>query len=63
MHVIQTTVIGAPWFRREIGWNWFSNRVVDEWNGRSNYIVSAETMGSFKRRLDKFMDEDDDGWN
>ena len=25
----------------------------------SHRIVSGETMGSFKRRLDKFMDEDD----
>ena len=49
-------------FRREIGCNWFSNRVVDEWNGLSNHIVSVETMGRFERRLDKFMDEDD-RWN
>ena len=41
----------------EIGRNWFSN-LVDEWNGLSNHAISAETMGSFKRRLDKFMDED-----
>ena len=39
--------------------NWFSNKVVDEWNELSNHIVSGETMGSFKRRLDKFMGEDD----
>ena len=45
-----------------MGRNWFSNRVVDKWNRLSNYIVSVETMVSFKRRLDKFMDEDD-GWN
>ena len=45
-----------------IGRNWFSNRVVNDWKGFSNLIVSAETMGSFKRRLDKFMDEDD-RWN
>ena len=32
------------------------------WNRLSNHIVSTETMGSFKRRLDKFMDEDD-RWN
>ena len=44
-------------FKRKIERNWFSNRVVDEWN-RLN-IVSAQTLGSFKRRLDKFMDEDD----
>ena len=46
-------------FRREMGRNWFSNRVVDEWNRLNNHIVDAQTLGSFKRRLDKFMDEDD----
>ena len=46
-------------FRREIGREWFSNRAVDEWNRFSHRIVSGETMGSFKRRLDKFMAEDD----
>ena len=39
--------------------NCFSNRVVDEWSGLSNHIVSVKTMGRLKRRLDKFMDEDD----
>ena len=48
-------------FKREIGRNWFSNRVLNEWNRLNNHIVSAQTMGSFKR-LDKFMDEND-MWN
>ena len=39
------------------------NSVVGAWSRLSNYIVSGETMGSFKRRLDKFMNEDDDKWN
>ena len=54
--------------RREIGSNWFSDRAVDEWNrlnnnnnNNNNNTVSAQTLGSFKRRLDKFMDEND-GW-
>ena len=42
-----------------LGKNWFSNRVVDEWNGLSNQVVSGESVGSFKRRLDKFMDGGD----
>ena len=37
----------------------FSNRVVDRWNRLSDLIVSAQTLGSFKRRSGKFMDEDD----
>ena len=53
--------LGKFRFRREIERNWFSNRVVDEWNILSNPIVSGETMESFKRS-DKLMDEDDK-WN
>ena len=33
-----------------------------ECNGLGNHIVSAETIESFKRRLNKFMNEDD-GWD
>ena len=46
-------------FRKEIGRNWFTNRVVDEWNGLSEHVVGADSISCFKRRLDKFMDEDD----
>ena len=45
-------------FRKEIGKNWFTNRVVDEWNKLSVYVVNAETIDSFKTRLDKFMDSE-----
>ena len=45
--------------RREIGRKWFSNRVADEWNRFNDHIVIAQTLGRFKRRLVKFMDEDD----
>ena len=34
-------------FKREIRRNWFSNRMVDEWNGLNNNFVSAETIGIF----------------
>ena len=46
-------------FKKELGKNWFANRVVDEWNRLSNQVVSAKTLESFKRRLDKHMDGDD----
>ena len=46
-------------FKKEIGKNWFTNRVVDEWNKLSNHVVSAETISCFKKRLDNFMDGDD----
>ena len=34
--------------------NFFSNRVVDAWNELPQYVVDAETLNSFKARLDKF---------
>ncbi len=46
-------------FNKDIGKNWFTNRVVDEWNRLSGHVVSANTIDSFKKRLDKFMDGDD----
>ena len=49
-------------FRKEIGRNWFTNRVVEEWNRLDSHVVEAASLGSFKYRLDKFMD-DDDRWN
>ena len=45
-------------FRKEIGRNWFTNRVLGEWNGLSSHIINANSLGSFKNRLDRFMDED-----
>ena len=46
-------------FKKDIGKNWFTNRVVNEWNRLGEHVVSAETIDSFKRRLDKFMDDND----
>ncbi len=46
-------------FNRDIGKNWFTNRVVDEWNRLSSHVVSGNTIDTFKKRLDKFMDWDD----
>ena len=46
-------------YKKEIGKNWFSNRVVGEWNGLSSQVVSARTIESFKRRLDRHMDAND----
>ena len=48
-------------FKKAIGRNWFSNRVVDEWNRLGNQVVSAETIESFKRILDKYMNENESG--
>ena len=41
-------------FRLDIRKNFFSNRVVDAWNELLQYVVDAETVNSFKARLDKF---------
>ena len=43
---------------KEIGRNWFTNRVVDDWMRLSQQVLSAQTIGSFKR-LDDFMDRDE----
>ena len=34
--------------------NFFSNRVMDAWNELPQYVIDAETVNSFKARLDKF---------
>ena len=46
-------------FKKEILKNWFTNRLVDEWNRLSSHVVSAKSIGCLKNRLDKFMDSDD----
>ena len=46
-------------FKKEIGKNWFTNRVVDEQNRLNSHVVSAKSIDCFKNRLDKFMDSDD----
>ena len=42
-------------FRRDVRKNFFSNRVVDAWNELPQYVVDAETVNSYKARLDKFI--------
>ncbi len=39
--------------------NWFTNRVVDEWNRLGSHVASVNTIDTFKIRLDKFMDRED----
>ena len=48
-------------FEKEIrvGRNWFSNRMVDDWNRLSIFVGSDESIGRFKRRLDECMHEND----
>ena len=50
-------------FKKDIGKNMFTNRVVNEWNRLGEHVVSAETIDSFKRRLDKFRFKKDIGKN
>ncbi len=51
--------IGKFRLNKDIGKNWFTNRVVDEWNRLSSTVVSANTTDTFNIRLDKFMDGED----
>ena len=37
----------------------FSSRVVNTWNSLPNWVVSANTTGTFKARLDKFWHSQD----
>ena len=41
--------------RLEIRKHYFSNRVVDAWNALPENVVTAETVNSFKSRLDRFI--------
>ena len=45
-------------FRTDLGRYWFTNRVVNDWNRLGKHVVSAESIGSFKRRLNESMDRD-----
>ena len=46
-------------FRTDIGRYWFTSRVVNDWNRLGRHVVSAESIGSIKRRLDQSMNRDD----
>ena len=46
-------------FRTDLGRYWFTNTVVNDWNRLDRHVVSGESIGSFKRRLDQSMDRDD----
>ena len=46
-------------FKADIGRYWFTNIVMNDWNRLGRHVVSGESIGSFKRRLDPSMDRDD----
>ena len=46
-------------FRTDISRYWFTNRVMNDWNRLGRHVVSAKSIGSFKRRLYGTMDRDD----
>ena len=45
-------------YRKDIGKNYFTNKVVEEWNKLGKHVVSAGTVKTFKKRLDISMDEE-----
>ena len=40
--------------RLDVRKHFFSNRVVDLWNSLPEYVISANSVNSFKNRLDKY---------
>ena len=40
--------------RLEIRKNFFSQRIVNEWNSLPDYVIEAESINSFKNRYDEF---------
>ena len=45
-------------YKKNIGKNWFTNKVVEEWNKLSKHAVSARIVDTFKKRLDISMNEE-----
>ena len=43
---------------KDVGKNWFTNRVVEEWNKLSKHVVSVRTVYTLEKRLDISMDEE-----
>ena len=43
--------------RLDIRKHYFSNRIVNTWNNLDGNVVEAETVNSFKVRIDKFIAE------
>ena len=43
-------------FKLDLRKNFFSLRVVDQWNNLPADVINSPTLNTFKRRLDKFMD-------
>ena len=50
-HNLKIIKVGCKYDIRK---KFFSQRVVDAWNGLSQDVVDAVTVNSFKNRLDKF---------
>ena len=40
--------------RLNISKYFFSNRIVDRWNGLPEYVINADSTNSFKNRLDNY---------
>ena len=48
-------VTAFVFFFHELRRHWFTHRIASVWNSLPNSVVSAESVNSFKSRLDKFL--------
>ena len=62
MHDKSRAVGGLKLFKtrakREVRRGVFSQRVVDDWNSLPEEVVTADSINSFKNRLDKVWEDD-----
>ena len=42
-------------FKKDIGKNWFGNKVVDLWNSLPPAVINSNSIDSFKTKLDYHM--------
>ena len=52
-----------PASRTNLGLNRFTSRIVTDWNSLPEDVVNAESINSFKNKLDEFFNDDPSVYN